>query len=280
MQDYLLNYLKYFFFFSLFITHSTAYPQLPPLIGEALGERLGGRITTQKGAWILQNTLEYIKAGEEKELIWAAEFAYGLTKDIGVELFIPIFLKNAAAEGISRGLGDIIATVEWKPFVNGPHSLLVMGGMKFPTGDRLAIPLLGTGTFDIVFNISAAHYSNNWYAALNIDTLLTTKRKGFKPGSVYEYELVFGRAINFMNKGSSKLFINLDLTGIYEKQDKINGIIDENTGGNVIFFGPLISWTRKNLLFEVLFQGPIAQNLFGNQSKFNYTTFFSFTLIF
>lgn len=49
----------------------------------------------------------------------------------------------------------------------------------------------------------------------------------------------------------------------------------KNTGQAVIFFGPLLSWTRANFLMEGSFQVPIAQNRYGLQPLFDFRAAFT-----
>lgn len=70
------------------------------------------------------------------------------------------------------------------------------------------------------------------------------------------------------------------MTGFYFEPDKNRGVVDPDSGGNVIFCGPYLSFLRKNILIEATFQIPFTQTLNGNQSKFDFYSLVSFEIQF
>lgn len=68
----------------------------------------------------------------------------------------------------------------------------------------------------------------------------------------------------------------IEFDGTYFWKDIINGKVDSNSGGNVIYLTPSL-WISSNeslfLQFGIGF--PIEQHLFGNQKRNNYALFFN-----
>lgn len=246
---------------------------------ESLGQA-EAKIISRKGVWHFVNSFDFTKAKENKELLWEIGLTYGLTDSLGIEFFVPILLKNTINGNSSRGISDCVSNIQWTFFDQKENIASIQGGIKFPTGNTSKNPRTGTGTYDATIEFLAIHSSEKWFASLDIDTRITTQRKGKKPGNIFAYEILFGKIFHLNHNPNSTIYFNLDLFGIYHQPDKNNTIIDEDSGGTVIFFGPLVSYSYKNFLVEFSFQVPIAQNLFGNQPCIDFATFFSCTLRF
>lgn len=248
-----------------------------PAAREATEFQLGAQVITKKGKWNILNTLEYFKQQRDKQLTLETTVAYGFTESLGAELTIPAFLHNKSDGLTSRGISDIITSLEYIFFNKGENTALVQGGVQWPTGNPNKDPQTGIGTFNAVLEFAAFHAST-WYFGVDIDAFLTTQRKGRKPGSNYAWELRFGKIMELCK--DTKLTINLDMDAFYARHDKNFGIVDPDSGGTYVLLGPLLALEYGDILLEFLFQWPIAQNLFGDQSRIEYTTYISLNVTF
>lgn len=246
-------------------------------VGEFAQQRLGGRNIAQANAWVLQHAIEYFKISQVKNLLYEIDVVYGFAQNFGLEMFIPINLKNADGPFVSRGMGDIIFDVQWTFYEKGPDFGLIATGVKVPSGSTNTIPINGTGTWDLSIELSTTHFSQNWYASFVIDAIISSKKNGLRFGSSYDYEFILGRVFKLWG---GTLTISLDMLGLYLEPDKLFGRRLENTGGNIIFFGPLFSFSYGRMLFDVSYQPVVNQRLFGVQPKYEYTTLASFTVSF
>lgn len=229
-----------FFLILYFLIFLDTQPMGLGQVAEISAGRLGARVITQKNVWTIQNTFEYFKEQAIRNLQLATQISYGLTESLGLKVLLPIYLINTSEEGKSKGISDIITMLSWNFFQDEIHTGIIGAGIKWPTGNPLKIPTTGTGTYDVTLEFSTVHASDSWYASLDIDMILTTKRKGRKFGSQYLYELTFGHGLPFSDNEDLQIFLNLDLDGVLVEQDRFNGVIDPDTGGNVIFFGTII----------------------------------------
>lgn len=268
----------FFLFFLIAFIFRTDF-LLPQELSDAEieSQRLGARILTEKGLFTIENLIEYTKAKEDEEILWETELSYGLTESFGLILLVPFFIRNKIVPNHSSGLGDILLTGEWSFFRDHTHHGLLTTGLKFPTGSVHKTPITGTGTIDLFLEFSAIHSSEKWYASIDTENFIRIPRKDRKPGNSYDWEIIFGRLVKFNDHA---LYINMDLFILFNTKDTIGGTRDLDSGGTVIFLGPLISWEHKKVLCEFLFQWPIGQNLFGNQPKFDFTTYFSCKITF
>ncbi|KTD71733.1 hypothetical protein Lste_0018 [Legionella steelei] len=58
--------------------------------------------------------------------------------------------------------------------------------------------------------------------------------------------------------------------GQYSQRNKINGGIDFNSGGNVVYVTPSLWVSSKKLIVQLGVGLPVTQNLYGNQTKDSY----------
>lgn len=98
---------------------------------------------------------------------------------------------------------------------------------------------------------------------------ITTSDNGTKFGNQYLYQFGFGRNI-LGCKDKLIIALMVDIDGEYSEKDKINGVIDPNSGGNVVYITPSLWVSTKKLIFQLGVGYPIVQDLFGQQNKMNY----------
>lgn len=73
------------------------------------------------------------------------------------------------------------------------------------------------------------------------------------------------------SKCSNWIFaLMVEADGQYSEKDKINGIINPNSGGNVVFITPSLWISSKKLILQFGIGFPVVQDLYGNQNKMNY----------
>jgi hypothetical protein len=252
-------------------------------VGEFLAEqRIGAQINAHNHKWTVQTIIEFTKANKQRQLVYETDVAYGFTESLGAVAFFPFFLQNTSLDGENvKGIGDMIFAGQWQFFKKDPHFALTTIGLQMPTGRSSTIPSTGSGTFNIFIELAAYHSSKDWYIGLDVDGFVPIKRRHKHPGFQFLWELKGGRIFTLPLKQESKLYVTLHIDGLLQKQSTFDHLIDPDTGGSVIFFGPLVSFSYGDeILIEFLFQKPIAQNLFGKQPNFDYTGFLTWTVSF
>ncbi|HHZ4597756.1 TPA: hypothetical protein ACWCZX_002625 [Legionella pneumophila] len=58
--------------------------------------------------------------------------------------------------------------------------------------------------------------------------------------------------------------------GQYAQRNRINGDIDFNSGGNVVYVTPSLWASSKKLIAQLGVGLPVTQNLYGNQTRNSY----------
>ncbi|MGE4168831.1 MAG: transporter [Candidatus Babeliales bacterium] len=231
------------------------------------------RITTGKGQLQLSHEIEYFKAEKNYDLIYTFNMSYGTTERTQIDIFAPFFFKRKTFDGQHSGIADLVAEFQWRFFQAPSNLAIIMGGITLPTGRSDKMPFLGSGKLGFTIEGQFLHSSDYWFFDFGPGAFLTrTHKNGTKIGNSYFLDMGFGRRFK---SSKSDFFLVAEFDAFIFERDKIKGITDLNSGANVIFFGPLFIWTRKNLVVELLVQGPIGQHLFGIQRKFDlHTSFF------
>lgn len=262
-------YLLFTFFLTIFSvisgddSVSSNYPR---------ASRLGGRPLPHQGQFEAGTLFECIKAQQDLEVFEDTAIAYGFTERIWSTLWIPFFLENNIEGERSRGISDIFWGGAYTYFLDEPNRAHGQVAIKFPTGNPNKHPATGTGTYDIFLQHTTIHSSENWFASADIEGFIRLKNKKYKPGNTFDTELIFGHA--FHPARNWTIYTSGDIFMIYNQGNDTGTLIDADSGGTVIFLGPLISVFYKSIFFEFIFQVPIGQNLFGNQPRIDFLTYF------
>lgn len=237
---------------------------------------LGLDLIPRKKTFAYLNSILYDEfQGIADDAILTTQIAYGFTDFFGIQIFIPVFLRNFSDGQNTKGLGDILLDLQWR-FVYNPHYVLLFEtALSCPTGSTEKQPVLGTGNYMPFFGLSSL-YSGDWLVDCEIDIITPIKRNNRKAGNQVVWEMIFGRRIKFKKDSDSNFYFALLVDGFYNGQNRINGVIDENSGGTLIILGPLMEWWRNNMRIQAGFEVPVVQNLFGNQIKFDFNTYLAF----
>lgn len=237
--------------------------------GVHLGYNVGRQKVTTKGVLILEQELETIQRDRGTSVIWETALAYGITRWLGARIFIPVFLKRKLDGFVARGVSDISLEAIFLKFLKPYNVLVGTVGVFFPTGSIDTQPRLGTGNYNIIMTADWLHSSPHWYCGFILRPIISIKRKERKPGSILNFQYLFGPKFELCN---SKLPMALiwELDGVFRKQSKFNGIKDNNTGGTLIVTGPLISYKKGTSIIQARFLFPIVQNFRGQQPKIDF----------
>lgn len=241
---------------------------------------VGTKIVTQKNVWNFINSIFSFQAHDAKTTFLETQISYGLTNKLGIELLIPIFLNNTK-QGIRRsGLSDIIIDILYKVWNPPTFVVNIFGGIKLATGNSTKKPRLGTGSLGFYGELETIHNSKHWYADSDFTMILNSRAKNRKPGHAFTGEFTVGPKIKFKKKSPSTLYLTLQMFGLFTGSNIEGTVFDPNSGGTVVFLGPLITWARKNWSIDGTFQIPIAQNLSGNQPNFDFFSGLTFKIKF
>ena len=74
-----------------------------------------------------------------------------------------------------------------------------------------------------------------------------------------------GRNIDTPNNTSILNWL-VEFNGIYTQRDTINGTVDPNSGGHILFVGPSIWFSTPRTIIQIGIEFPVFQRSFGNQT--------------
>jgi len=200
-------------------------------------------------------------------------FIYGITNEISVLVELPFALKFQSEQAVSRGVKDLLLQVEGVVFAPEKASTIdeitLVANIEFPTGTLTEEPLTGMGTLNFFFGFTASYTGPEWYYFISSGMTLTTTRKKTKFGNEFLYQCGISKNISYR---ANKWLFNwmIELNGAYAQRDKISGLIDCNTGGNVLLLGPSLWFSTQRFLMQGGISGVVFEHLFGTQHKNKY----------
>jgi hypothetical protein len=150
----------------------------------------------------------------------------------------------------------------------------IVANVTIPTGSTTKNPPTGVGANSFFLGRTYSRMEINWFYFVSSGGILMTSSHQTKHGNQFLYQFGFGRRI--ANTSEWLFDWMIEVNGTFSWKDKINGKIDPNSGGNVIYLTPSL-WisTNESLFLQFGIGFPIQQSLFGNQKKNEYALFFN-----
>lgn len=226
-----------------------------------------------KGTILSNLHSNYAKGSKMYSTVLLPNIIYCLTDSSSILLSIPYFVKNKFEHFSSKGIGDIALQFE-HAFYQKTNScyedqLTFVLNTTFPTGSARKEPSTGFGAQTYSFGVTFLRYYTDWLLFSSDGTTITTSRHGTKFGNELIYEFGFGRNIAYE---TDKWLLNwaLEFDGLYVGKDKINGVKDPNSGGNIILITPSLWFSTRHLIIQVGIAKYLVQHLFGVQKKEHY----------
>lgn len=194
---------------------------------------------------------------------------YGLTDNLTLYVTLPFSPRNRYGKSHSSGLGDLYLEGEFllydKDSLCSSDQLTLVLGFGLPTGSAVKAPPTGFGT--------AAFFIGGTFSHLTINGLLFTSHginfagsnHGIKFGSQFLYQFGFGRALP--SRAETILLWMVEVDGTYSWQDRIQRVINPDSGGNIVYVTPSIWFSSKQTIIQFGIGYPVVQTLFGNQFK-------------
>lgn len=261
--------------------HANSDKDSPPVIGN-----FALPYSQQPGSFISfgQNTLE---KGKTRVFIFADDFAgnqehyidaipglvYGLTDNLSIFLSIPVAASYQQESNHSSGIRDIPIQLEYtvysKETKRYSDTSTIVFNTAFPTGSSKKNPPTGFGAQSYFLGATYSRLYPDWLAFVSPGALATTSRHGTKFGNNYLYQLGIGKNISY--KATKYIFSWLvEFNGTYYQKNRIDGELDPNSGGNVIYIMPSIWFSTQRLIFQAGIGWAAAQHWNGKQPNSTY----------
>lgn len=235
----------------------------------------------------------YLKGKNKSSFENETILLYGLSDNASIFGLLPAPVLNDENGVETANFGDILIEYEYA-FINATRvydeiQSTIVASIFLPTGilelerEGEAEPDIesqsGFGSTSFLLGWTCSYMSVDWYTFVSAGGVLTTSRKDkTKLGDSVLYQAGIGRNLKHLDRKILLLLFEMD--GIYSKRDQILGIINPNSGGNVIWFGPSLYYSDPRFIFQIGIQVPIYQKLNGIQTKDNYLFSVSFAWLF
>lgn len=198
---------------------------------------------------------------------------YGIQDNLSVFFNVPIAASFKSDKNRSSGLEDTFLQLEYafytkKTFEHVDQATLV-ANVTFPTGSTKKQPPTGFGSSSFFLGTTFNRMYTDWFMFTSPGVVLTTSHDSTKFGNEFLYQAGFGR--NILSIDSEWIFAwMIEADGQYTEKDKIKGITDPNSGGNIVYVTPSLWISSKKIVAQLGFGLPATQHLFGNQKRNNY----------
>ncbi len=185
-------------------------------------------------------------------------------------------LQNGSQK--SRGLEDFFVQLEYAFYNKSTWCYVdqatILTNITFPTGSIHKAPPTGFGSPSIFVGATYYRTTVNWVFFAAPGAVLTGSDHGTKFGDQFLYQCGVSRYIPSPRGWIYAWMVELD--GQYNKRDRIEGLIDPNSGGNALYVTPSFWISSKCMLLQFGISLPVNQNLFGRQRKFDWAFNFNF----
>lgn len=198
---------------------------------------------------------------------------YGITDNFSALLAAPLAVSYKQNKNHSSGFSDMFLQLEYA-FYNGNTSqygeqATLVANVSFPTGSATKKPPTGFGSSSVFLGSTFNRTYVNWFFFTSPGVTLTTSHNGRRVGNEYLYQLGIGR--NFYTIDSEWIFAWLvETNGLYLEKTRFNGRSNPNSGGNLVVITPSLWISSKQVTLQFGVGLPVAQHLFGNQTKNKY----------
>lgn len=198
---------------------------------------------------------------------------YAFTDDFSVFLSVPIAVRYRQKNQHASGPADAIIQLEYafytKAYRTYYDQATVIASVILPTGSAKKNPNTGLGSNSFFIGGTYSRMEIDWFYFVSTGGIITTSSHRTRFGDQFLYQFGIGRRI--FNTKEWLFDWMIELNGVYSWKNKIQGTVDPNSGGNVIFVTPSL-WisSMESLIFQLGFGFPIHQHLFGHQMKEDY----------
>ncbi|KTC80141.1 MULTISPECIES: hypothetical protein [Legionella] len=212
-------------------------------------------------------------AGVEKHFVDVMpSILYGITDDLSIFINAPMAVSYVQNEKKSSGFEDAFLQLEDAFYTKKTSSFveqatLVMN-LTLPTGSAQKQPPTGFGSPSFFIGGTLSRMYVDWFAFASPGVVVTTKRNDTKFGNQFLYQGGFGRHLINIKGWMFAWMVEAD--GQYSQRNKIDGAIDFNSGGNVVYITPSLWVSSKKLILQLGIGLPVTQNLYGNQTRDSY----------
>lgn len=220
---------------------------------------------------------DYFKGDELITSNCIPNVVYGITENLSIYCDFPFtpLLRNGPNR--SRGIEDFFVQLEYAfynhaTFCYEDQATLIFN-TSFPTGSARKNPPTGYGAPS--FFLGGTYYRTlvKWVFFTEHGFLIPTAENGTSSGMQFLYQGGFART--FATPPGRIFAWMLEIDGQYSQENRFQGRVNRNSGGDFIYATPSLWMSSKNFLMQLGVSFPLTQHLFGNQRKVDYVLNFN-----
>jgi hypothetical protein len=232
-----------------------------------------GQIMVDKDETQLYLSADQYKGNDKSMIDVIPSVAYGLRDNFSIYFVAPIAARYQQGQQRSSGLEDTLVQLEYAFYAQSTYAYTdqatVVGNFSIPTGSSTATPNTGIGALSYFIGTTFNRTYLHWFLFTSYGAIFPTANHSDHNGNQYLYQAGVGR--NLFDIGTDWIFAAMvEADGAFTERNKISGVADQNSGGNIIYVTPSIWISSKHLIFQLGAGMAPVQNLFGTQPRTNY----------
>lgn len=211
------------------------------------------------------------------------DLSYGLSDTLTLEMTVPVVLQAKLDDFHSSGLSDLELQLEYAYYANETKKFseqgTVLAQLSFPTGSVEKIPATGLGAMSLLIGTTFERTYEKWYGFFSSGIIVNDSYHASNASTQYLYQCGIGHNIH---SRPSRWTFNwlIEIDGSYSTAHIKNFLLDENSGGNLIYVTPSLWFSTPILILGTGLGYAVSQNLLGNQQKDTYLWVMDFSLTF
>jgi hypothetical protein len=188
-----------------------------------------------------------------------------------VLLGLPTAIKYKQDGHHSSGSEDLFVQFEYAFYARhqkkATNQFTLVTALYLPTGNELKIPSTGYGSPSIFLGITAERLAVDWYLYTSYGVLFTTTHDcDTKAGNQFFYQAGVARNIAYRTEKWILMWM-VEVFGWYEQKWKTDGIIDDNSGFNLILLGPSLWFSTEQFFLQAGIAPAVYQRVNGDEPK-------------
>lgn len=201
---------------------------------------------------------------------------YNVTSNLLVGVAVPFMsVKSQSTAGsvTSTGMGDVALLAKYvlAQVDDLQETFRVIGkaSLKLPTGNKNLSPPLGTGSWDVSIGTVAGWIGRRFGLYGDISYTLNGSSESYSYGNTFNYNAAVAFRLSpavYETYPLTQWNLYFEVIGKYVAKDAVNGVSNENSGGQILMLAPGLQWIpSRELLAEAAIQFPAVQSLNGTQ---------------
>lgn len=222
---------------------------------------------------VMQLFADAMKGEHQYFIDIAPVLIYGFLDNFSIFISTPYAVRFRQDGFHSSGPQDFIIQLEGAPYTQEHYTyydqMTIVANVTIPSGSSTKNPPTGAGANSFFLGLTYSTLGINWLYFSSYGGIFFTSSHRTQFGNQFLYQAGVGRRI-FSNADWLLDWI-IEMDGTYTERNKIQGVIDSNSGGNVIAITPsLFLASKKSLVVQAGIGFPVVQQLFGQQDKNDY----------